>query len=109
MRNVFELSDLISQQARSEKSYMEFLRIPALSTGLYFLKAGTKDLQSPHSEAEVYYVVQGRARFRLGTEDSEVRMGSIIFVNAGEDHRFESIAEDLVLLVFFAPAERASA
>jgi mannose-6-phosphate isomerase-like protein (cupin superfamily) len=109
MNNVFDMSELISQQATSQKPYMEFLRIPSLSTGIYVLKAGTRDMQTSHSEAEVYYVVQGRARFQLGTEDHDVRLGSIIFVKAGQDHRFHSISEDLVLLVFFAPAERATA
>lgn len=109
MNSIFDMSELISQQARQPKPYMEFLRIPALSTGIYVLKAGTRDMQSPHSENEVYYVVQGRARFRLGTEDHDIRIGSIIFVKAGQDHRFHSISEDLVLLVLFAPAERATA
>ena len=31
--------------------------------------------------------------------------GSVIFVAAGVEHRFYDIAEELVVLVFFAPAE----
>ncbi|HEV8047505.1 MAG TPA: hypothetical protein VGP35_07240, partial [Terriglobales bacterium] len=48
---------------------------------------------------------RGRARMRAGSEDQSVSEGSIIFVAAGVDHRFYEITEELVLLVFFAPAE----
>jgi hypothetical protein len=42
-------------------------------------------------------------------EDREVGPGAVIFVKAGDEHRFHSISEDLTLLVFFAPAEYSAA
>ena len=42
---------------------------------------------------------------RVGTEDHEFRPGSLFFVPARAVHRFHGIKEDLVALVFFAPAE----
>ena len=42
---------------------------------------------------------------RAGAEDQSVGEGSIIFVAAGVEHRFYDITEELVVLVFFAPAE----
>ena len=60
----FELSDLRARQAAGEKLYLEFLRVPALSTGLYVLPTGGTDPQKPHAEDEVYYVISGRARRR---------------------------------------------
>jgi quercetin dioxygenase-like cupin family protein len=42
---------------------------------------------------------------RVGTEEQAVAPGSLIFVPANVEHRFHSIAEDLSLLVLFAPAE----
>lgn len=98
----FNLPDLIEQQAGSGAPYLEFLRVPQLSCGLYRLKAGAKDLQSPHDEDEVYYVVEGRGRLRLGDEDRPVEQGSVLFVRASEDHSFFEIEEDMTLLVFFA-------
>jgi quercetin dioxygenase-like cupin family protein len=53
----------------------------------------------------VYYVVRGRARFKAVAEDREVSAGSVIFVAAEVEHRFYDVAEELVVLVFFAPAE----
>ena len=53
----------------------------------------------------MYYVVRGRARMKVGAEDRAVSQGSVIFVAAQVEHRFYDIAEALVVLVFFAPAE----
>lgn len=101
----FEIGRLIEQQGQTGKAYLEFLRKPSLSMGVYHLPAGGVDLQSPHTEDEVYYVVSGRAQIKVGDEDRSVGPGSIVFVAANGEHRFHSIEEDLSVLVFFAPAE----
>jgi len=106
--DAFEISQLIIDQQRSGKSYLEFLRVPALSAGLYILPAGGVDPQQPHTEDEVYYVVEGRGIIRVGTEDRPIEPGTVVFVAAQVEHRFHSISEDLKLLVFFAPAEYAN-
>jgi len=101
----FELADLISQQKDSNKFYLEFLKVPDLSMGLYVLPAGETDPQSPHTENEVYYIVSGRAKIQVTGEDQDVRAGSIVYVAKNVEHRFHSIEEELKVIVFFAPAE----
>ena len=102
----FELAALEQQQRSAAlKAYTEFLRVPAMSAGVYVLPGGGSDLQSPHHEDELYYVVSGRGRLRAGAEDRVVRSGSLIFVAAGVQHRFYEIEEQLTVLVFFAPAQ----
>jgi mannose-6-phosphate isomerase-like protein (cupin superfamily) len=103
--DAFEFSQLVEAQQKSGKLYLEFLRVPALSAGVYVLPAGQPDPQQPHSEDEVYYVVSGRGMIRVAEEDRRVQAGSVIYVAAGVEHRFHSITEDLRILVFFAPAE----
>jgi mannose-6-phosphate isomerase-like protein (cupin superfamily) len=99
------LSDLLEHRRRSGKLYYEFLRVPAMSAGVYVLAAGAADPQKPHQQDEVYYVVSGRARMQVGAEGQAVEQGSVIFVPAEVEHRFYDITEELVVLVFFAPAE----
>jgi mannose-6-phosphate isomerase-like protein (cupin superfamily) len=105
MMDAFELALLLEAQVKSGQHYHEFLRRSALSMGVYVLPAGGVDPQSPHTEDEVYYVASGRAMIRVGNEDRSVGPGSIVFVAANVAHRFHSIEEDLIVLVFFAPAE----
>jgi len=101
----FEIAQLEKQRQQAGKSYLEFLRVPAMSAGVYTLPAGGVDPQKPHTEDEIYYVVRGRARMRVGTEDRAINQGDVIFVAAEVEHRFYDIMEELVVLVFFAPAE----
>jgi mannose-6-phosphate isomerase-like protein (cupin superfamily) len=107
MAHFFHVDDLARQRSAIGKLYLEFLRVPAMSAGVYVLPAGSSDPQKPHHEDEMYYVVRGRARMEIGQENSEVRAGSIVFVEAQADHRFYDIQEELEVVVFFAPAERA--
>jgi mannose-6-phosphate isomerase-like protein (cupin superfamily) len=103
--DAFELPDLISQQKDSDNLYLEFLKVPDLSMGLYVLPTGGLDPQSPHTEDEVYYVVSGRAQIKVADEDRDVQAGSIVYVAKNVEHRFHSIEEELKVIVFFAPAE----
>ena len=70
--DAFELTALEAQRAASGKPYLEFLRVPALSVGLYTLEVGAVDGQSPHTEDEIYVVMTGRARITVGDEVRDV-------------------------------------
>lgn len=85
--------------------YVELLRVPSMSMGVYVLPEGEPDPQGPHREDETYYVLAGRGRFRNGAEDAAVGPGDLLYVPARKAHYFHSVHEELVLLVTFSPAE----
>ncbi|HEX6498256.1 MAG TPA: cupin domain-containing protein [Micromonosporaceae bacterium] len=89
--------------------FVQHLSVPDLSVGTYLIAAGGVDDQGIHTEDEVYVVVTGRARIVAGGDEAQVGPGSVIFVPAGEAHRFVDITEDLRLLVVFGPAYRSRA
>lgn len=105
MKTFYDLPTISAVRAQAGKLYQEFLRVPALSVGDYVLPAGGTDPQKPHKEDEVYYVVRGHSRMRVGSEEQVVKAGSVIFVAAQVEHRFFDVSEELEVLVFFAPAE----
>jgi mannose-6-phosphate isomerase-like protein (cupin superfamily) len=106
LTHFFHIDDLARERAAKGKLYLEFLRVPALSAGVYALAAGATDPQKPHHEDELYYVVRGQARMQIGSEHADVRAGSVIFVESEREHRFYDIREELEVLVFLAPAEQ---
>ncbi len=101
----FHLADLNKECEQLGKSYLEFLRVPDLSTGLYVLEAGATDPQQPHTEDEVYIVMKGKAKISVANEVYPVTAGSVVYVQANIEHRFFEIEERLEVLVFFAPSE----
>ena len=103
MSGVFAVSALINE-TRENHRYHEFLRVPAMSVGIYVLPSGGTDQQTPHKEDELYYVIRGQANM-IGAEQRPVSDGDVIFVDAAIEHRFTDIEQELVLLVMFAPPE----
>ena len=85
--------------------WIEHMRVPDLSVGTYSIPAGGTDDQSPHTEDEIYVVTAGNAMFEAGDERVAVGPGSVIYVPAGETHRFTGVTADLATVVLFAPAE----
>jgi mannose-6-phosphate isomerase-like protein (cupin superfamily) len=102
-----ELADVVALARAAPDGYAaQVLRSDLLSVGLYLLRAGGTDDQKPHNEDEVYYVVSGRAKLRVGDDDHPVQPGTLLFVPALTSHFFHDINEELVLVVFWAPPEK---
>lgn len=99
---VFDLAEVRDKLKGEAVEYLEFLNVPALNCGIYFLAAGSTDMQAPHDEDEVYLVLSGRARMRLANEERSVGPGSLLYVSATTEHSFFEIEEDMTLLVMFA-------
>lgn len=99
---VFDLAEVKQKISGEAVQYLEFLKVPAMSCGLYFLPAGSKDMQSHHDDDEVYMVLEGKARMRLGDRERSVGPGSVLYVSATTEHSFFEIDEDMTLLVMFS-------
>jgi mannose-6-phosphate isomerase-like protein (cupin superfamily) len=84
-------------------AYVTHMASASLSVGTYSIPRGGLDDQSPHAEDEIYVVTSGRALIVTPSGRASVGPGSVIYVPAGEEHRFVDVAEDLTLLVIFAP------
>jgi mannose-6-phosphate isomerase-like protein (cupin superfamily) len=95
--------------AGEQVHWAEQLRVPDLSVGTYSIVAGGADGQAPHTEDEIYVVTAGSAVLESGGERVAVGPGTVVYVPAGEVHRFTDITTDLTLLVIFAPAEESRA
>ncbi len=102
---VFGLEELRDRRKQLNDLYLEFLRCPAMTVGLYVLEAGGTDPQEPHREDEIYYIVGGHAILRVQDRDYAVGPGAVAFVPKHLAHRFHSVTERLEVVVVFAPAE----
>ena len=104
MKHVYPAKAINEGSVNEANPYFEFLSHPALSAGIYVLKTGEQDLQKPHSQDEVYYVLEGQSQMVIGSSNYFVTKGDLIYVPAFAEHRFYDIDEDLKLLVFFSNA-----
>lgn len=105
MKQHINLSEIIEEIGDVPRKYQEFIRTNDLSTGIYKINVGQTDIQTPHTEDEVYYIIQGKSKFIHGESILDVKPGDFLFVAAKVDHRFVDVQEDMIVLVFFGPAE----
>jgi mannose-6-phosphate isomerase-like protein (cupin superfamily) len=99
----YTLSDLVKRQEASGSTFYEPVDTPDITVGLYALDAGAVDDQDPHTEDEVYVILEGRARMTVGDETCDVGPGDTVFVPAGTPHLYHDITEDLRIVYVFAP------
>jgi mannose-6-phosphate isomerase-like protein (cupin superfamily) len=104
MRILTGAGNYAAPSGAAPNTYVEHMSVPDLSVGTYSIPAGGVDDQTPHTEDEIYVVTAGRARIVTSDGTADVGPGDVIFVPAAEEHRFVDVAEDLALLVVFAPA-----
>jgi mannose-6-phosphate isomerase-like protein (cupin superfamily) len=87
---------------------------PAGERAACVLKRGTLDVvlglplspnvQTPHAQDEMYFVVRGRGVFVYDDQRSPFEPGDILFVAAGTEHHYEDFSEDLALWrIFYGP------
>jgi mannose-6-phosphate isomerase-like protein (cupin superfamily) len=103
--SVFTLDELTRRVEGKEVQFVEFLRSPGLTCGMYRLPAGARDMQAPHLEDEVYFVVSGRAKIKVAGKEQEITAGTILYVRATSEHTFFDIEEELTLVAVFGPTK----
>lgn len=103
---IFSFDELSAKVEGTEPRVHEFIRSPALSCMVYRLPAGSTDMQAPHLEDEVYFVLSGRAKLRVAGHEREVGPGKILFIRATLAHSFFDIEEDLTVVAVFGAQVR---
>ena len=101
--DVFDINHIVEGHAAKGELYYEFFEAERLSVGLYVLKSGTTDPQTPDTEDEIYYVVSGKWTVEIEGEQRKIGPGAVIYVGEHVNHRFHTITEDLNVIVVFAP------
>ena len=102
---MFTLDELRKHHEQISDPYLEFIRVPSMSAGLYSITVGGVDPQTYHHEDELYHVIRGKAVLTIDGHDYQVGPGSTAFVPKTVHHKFHTVTEALDVLVFFAPQE----
>jgi mannose-1-phosphate guanylyltransferase len=101
--------DALDQLADDESgNYLEVLDEGSMRVEIGRHAAGEAVPKNPHTEDELYYVVSGMGKVRVGDDVHAVEPGDTVFVERGLEHDFFDIEEDLVTLVVFADSSNPS-
>jgi mannose-6-phosphate isomerase-like protein (cupin superfamily) len=93
------LTGLDQLPAPNGERSIELFRHGTLTVKLYAPR-GT-DGQHPHSRDEIYVIASGSGRLERSGKDVNFGPGDVLFVAAGEEHRFTDFTHDFATWVFF--------
>jgi len=89
--------------AASDGGYRVVHASPGLEVGVYVLMAPEPDGQEPHSDDELYAVLEGRGVLEVEGERISLQRGETEFVPARVPHRFVEYERLALLVVFTRP------
>ncbi|HKO65808.1 MAG TPA: cupin domain-containing protein, partial [Candidatus Nitrosocosmicus sp.] len=100
MDKIFDLdSVLLTLDKKGDSSYfLDFIHNSSFEVGVLRLNPGQKDTQGPHSEDELYFVVEGNGYINIVEKNFKIKKGSCIFVPSKATHYFHGNKERLVVL-----------
>ncbi len=109
---------LAADHAAAGRLYHEFLRVPAMSGGLYVLPAGGADPQAPHGEDEVArrthknmaFALMSMAAFLVAPRPDPV--GAVLAVALDREDRFDAVRlaqQEVVLAMVGGHVDKAGA
>jgi mannose-6-phosphate isomerase-like protein (cupin superfamily) len=98
--HAFEVAAVKERLREAGGGYEVIHESAGLELGVYVLVAPEPDRQQPHEDDEVYVVLEGTGVLEVEGEQTPVKEGSAVFVEAGADHRFTAY-EHLAILVIF--------
>lgn len=90
---------LSALHAHEGKTFLELYRHGSVSVEIY--QPVGQDLQQPHLQDEIYFVISGHGIFQNGEAQYPFQPGDLIFVPAGREHRFLEFTGDFKTWVIF--------
>jgi mannose-6-phosphate isomerase-like protein (cupin superfamily) len=93
------LSGLDQLPGPDGQRYIELFRHGTLCIELYAPRGN--DPQTPHTRDEIYVIISGNGRFVCASQQTSFGPGDVLFVPAGEEHRFMEFGDDFATWVFF--------
>jgi mannose-6-phosphate isomerase-like protein (cupin superfamily) len=103
MNKIFDIESILSKIDSEDNStyFIDFLRNNSFEAGVLKLNPGQKDIQGPHLEDELYFVIEGKGYINISEENHQIKKGSFIFVPSKTNHYFHGNKEPLVVLYVF--------
>jgi mannose-6-phosphate isomerase-like protein (cupin superfamily) len=95
-------SNALAALAASPQPFAELLRHGTMSVEIF--RPHGRDMQQPHAQDELYFIIRGAAVFEKAGERVAVGPGDTLFVEADVAHRFHDFSDDFeTFVVFWGP------
>jgi mannose-6-phosphate isomerase-like protein (cupin superfamily) len=97
----FDLSTYLEKIKKSSSYFHTFINRDSLAAGVLVLQSGEEDMQTPHENDEVYYIISGNGFLKIKDKDYKVSKDKLFFVAKNVEHCFHGNTKELKVLYFF--------
>ena len=102
MKLEFDTNEYLKKIKNNDDGFFHtFLNKRSLAAGILFLKPGERDIQEPHDNDEIYYIISGDGFLKINKKDYRISKGKAFFVAKNVKHNFFGNTKELTVLYFF--------
>ena len=101
MKLDFDLSTYLEKIKTGSSYFHTFINRDSLAAGVLVLQSGEEDMQTPHENDEVYYIISGNGFLKIKDKDYKVSKDKLFFVAKNVEHCFHGNTKELKVLYFF--------
>ncbi len=98
------ITDAIDDLEPRELQHREVLDAGPITVEVGKYPADSAVPKNPHNEEELYYVLSGSGKIRVGDDTRDVEAGDLVHVEASLEHDFFKITEEITVLIVLGPA-----
>lgn len=98
------ITDIVDDLDADELQHKEALEAGPLTVEVGKYPTDSAAPKNPHNEEELYYVLSGAGKLRVGDDTHDVSAGDLVSVEPNLEHDFFDISEEITVLIVFGPA-----
>ncbi|ELY57698.1 cupin domain-containing protein [Natronolimnohabitans innermongolicus] len=98
------ITELLEELEATDAHHREALETESMTVEVGRYPSASAAPKNPHNEDELYYVLSGRGKLRVGDETHDIEGGDLVYVEPEMEHDFFAIEEEITVLIVFGSA-----
>ncbi|WIV66884.1 cupin domain-containing protein [Natrialbaceae archaeon AArc-T1-2] len=98
------ITDTLDDLEPGELQHKEVLEAGPITVDVGKYPADSAAPKNPHNEEELYYVLSGSGKIRVGDDTHDIEAGDLVYVEPSLEHDFFKITEDITVMIILGPA-----
>ncbi len=108
MTDTLNVHEIAEQLAGTDDVAVEEFRTDSFSLEVMRFGPDDEDPMHAHEEDEVYIINSGEGVLNVEGDLRDVKVGDVVHLGPGTDHRFQDFGDELVVTVLYAPPEHSA-
>ncbi|AXR79997.1 cupin domain-containing protein [Natrarchaeobaculum sulfurireducens] len=98
------ITDVADDLDPAELQHKEVLTAGPLTIEVGKYPADSAVPKNSHNEEELYYILSGSGKLRVGDDTHEIKTGDLVYVEPDLEHDFFHITEEITVLIILGPS-----